>query len=134
MNSLHKYADWGLLALRLTLGAIFLYHGVMKWGMWNLSASPQMSEGMVNLFRFLSIVEPLGGAALLFGFLTRWASLGLGIIMLGAIWYKMKLWGIPFTSGQATGWEFDLVNLAVCVHLLFAGAGKFSIDKKIFKQ
>lgn len=119
--------DIALFFLRLVLGAIFLYAGYAKWFVW--SASPErMSSNMVLLIKFLSIVEPLGGAALLVGFLTRWASAGLAIIMAGSL-YFVQMMGVGFfTSMQGTGMDYNVLILAGCLVLAAFGGGKFSVD------
>lgn len=129
--SLQRYGDWALLALRLAIGVIFLYHGLMKWQM----EDPSM------LFTILKIVEPLGGAALILGVLSQWAALGLGIIMLGAIYMKMSGFGNAaldpagtFAPQGGTGWEFDMMILAGCIVLLVMGAGKMAIDSMMCKK
>ncbi len=90
--SLNDLTDWGLLALRLAIAAIFLVHGMQKRAMWNAQPSEQMPAQMLRIIRILSIAEPLGGLAMVLGFLTQFASVGLGIIMLGAINLKVS-WG-----------------------------------------
>lgn len=130
--SLHAFSDWGLLALRIALGATFIVHGRMKKGMWNMQPSAQMPSGMLNLMRFLSIVEPLGGLAVLVGFLTQPASLGLAIIMIGAIKLKTMKWKTPFASLEKNGWELDLILLAAALMVFFSGAGSFGLDRMIF--
>ena len=94
--------------------------------------SPQMPPKMLSLMKFLSVVEPLGAVAVLSGFLTQLAALGLGIIMIGAIVLKKKMMKVPFTAQDKTGWEFDLMNLAGCVALYFLGAGSLSLDRLFF--
>jgi putative oxidoreductase len=132
MNGLKQYADVGHLVLRLVIAAIFLYHGYQKWGLW--SAVPEgMPSGMLNLMKFLSIVEPLGGLAMILGLWTRLAALGLGIIMVGAIYMKAATMGVGFATPQGPGWEFDLMILAGCIALLFEGAGKYSMDAMMKK-
>lgn len=130
-SSLHRHSDWGLLALRLAVGVIFLYHGMMKWQME--AASPIMT--------LLKFAEPLGGAAIILGALTQLAALGLGIIMLGAIYMKASGFGQQavdfmgtFAPGGSTGWEFDLVILAACVTLLLTGGGSMSVDAMLKKK
>ncbi len=128
MHTMHKYSDWGLLALRLALGAVFLYHGSQKWGLW--SAAPEgMDSSTLMLMKFLSVVEPLGGLALVLGVLTQWAALGLAIIMVGAIYFKMNVMGVGFAEQQGTGWEFDLVILAGLIMLWLRGAGTYALDR-----
>ena len=128
LSSLTQYSDWGLLALRVAIAAIFLQHGLMKKGMWKMQPSEQMPAKMINQMRLLSIAEPLGAMAILFGFLTQWAAIGLGIIMLGAITFKTKVWHTPFMAQDKTGWELDFLILAACIALLLNGAGAISLD------
>jgi uncharacterized membrane protein YphA (DoxX/SURF4 family) len=122
--------DWGLLALRLSTGAVFIYHGVQKWALWSAASAMPMAGTM----KFLSIVEPLGGLALILGFLSRWAALGLAIIMLGAIYTKINVWGLGFAGQQGAGWEFDLVLLASSLMLMLAGPGKWGLDRFVCRQ
>jgi len=129
LNSLTSYSDWGLLALRLAIGAVFVVHGKAKLGMWKMQPNEQMKAPMISLMKLLSVAELLGGIALVAGFLTQLAALGLGIIMLGALYFKLRVWKSPFTSQTAAGWEFDLVLLAGCLVLLTSGAGAYSLDQ-----
>lgn len=119
--------DTALLCLRLILGAIFLYAGYAKLFVW--SAPPEgMSSNMILLIKFLSIFEPLGGAALFVGFLTRWASAGLAIIIAGSL-YFVQMMGVGFfTSMQGTGMDYNILILAGCLVLVAFGGGKFSVD------
>lgn len=130
--TLQSYSDWGTLILRLALGTVFLAHGVPKWRMWKMQPGEQMSGGMLNTLRFLSIAEPLGGIAIVFGFLTQVAALGLALIMCGAIWMKARVWKTGFKVETNAGWEFDMMNLASAVLLLLAGAGSISLDRVLF--
>jgi len=131
LSSLHRHGDWGLLALRLAIGIIFLYHGWTKWSME--AASPIMT--------ILKFAEPIGGIALILGVLTQFAALGLGIIMLGAIYMKASGFGqqaLDFASTFApsgyAGWEFDLVILAGCITLFLMGAGFASLEGQFGKK
>ena len=125
LHKLDAHRDWALLFLRLVIGAIFIYHGTMKW---------PMGDNMI--FNILAVVEPLGGVAMIAGVLTRWAGLGLAIIMLGAIYNKMISFGqAPFDPiGTFGKWEFDLIILAGCVAIMCFGPGKVSADKALLKQ
>ena len=132
--NLHQFGDWGLLALRIAVGAIFLVHGAQKWAMRKMQPSEQMPAGMLSLMKFLSIVEPLGALAILAGFLTQLAAAGLGIIMIGAIILKKTMMKVPFAAQDKTGWEFDLIILAATVALFFFGAGSIGLDRVIFRM
>lgn len=115
------------LTLRLAVGTVFLVHGLQKQKFWKMQPSEQLPSGMINVLRLLSIVEPLGGVAMLAGFLTRPAAIGLSIIMVGAINLKARQMKKGFTGDG--GWEFDLVLLAANVALLLLGAGAWSLDR-----
>lgn len=79
--------------------------------------------------KFLSIVEPLGSLALLLGVLTRWTAAGLGIIMVGAIFFaRLTLHAGLFTTPQGTGLDYNLLILAGCIALIAFGAGGWSLD------
>lgn len=128
MQPYTKAQDTALLVMRLVVAAVFLYAGTAKWPFW--SAPPEgMSVVLLNVTKFLSIVEPLGSLALLLGVLTRWAAAGLGIIMVGAIFFsRFTLHAGLFTSPQGTGLDYNLLILAGCIALLAFGAGAWSLD------
>jgi uncharacterized membrane protein YphA (DoxX/SURF4 family) len=71
--------------------------------------------------------ELLGGAALLLGLLTRWAAAGLIIIQAGAIY--MVTWPRGFASITMAGYEYNVVLIAMCLALIFTGAGPFAVDR-----
>jgi putative oxidoreductase len=128
MQPYNKVQNTALLLVRLVVAAVFLYAGTAKWPFW--SSPPEgMSAVLHNVLRFLSIVEPLGGVALILGFLTRWAAAGLAIIMVGAIYYAgLTLHAGLFTSPQGTGLDYNLLILAGCVALVAFGGGGWSVD------
>ncbi len=124
---LYQFDDLGLLALRIAIGTIFLVHGKNKFGMWKTKTG-EPAGPMSSIMRFLAVVEPLGGLALLVGFLTPFASIGLALIMIGAMYFKMTKWHTGMVSQNGTGWELDLVILAGCIALMTLGAGAWSLD------
>lgn len=126
--SLHQGTDVGLLALRVVVGVIFLVHGLQKRAMWKMQPNEKLSASLLSILRLLSICEPLGGIALLAGFLTQLAALGLAIIMLGAINLKARTRKVPFAPRDQAGWEFDLMILGGVAALFFIGAGAYSLD------
>lgn len=127
MQSSMTFQDAALFVLRLIIAAIFLYAGYAKLTFW--SAPPEgMPTGMVNLIKFLSIVEPLGGLAIAIGFLTRWAAAGLAIIMVGAIFIMQFMMGVGFSTAQGPGWDFPLAILGGCLVLMAFGPGTWSVD------
>jgi putative oxidoreductase len=131
MPALNKHSDWALLILRLVIGAIFIYHGMLKWSM----------EDPNTMFTILKFAEPLGGLALILGVLPQLAALGLSIIMLGAIYMKATGFGQgtldfagTFAPQGGTGWEFDLMILAGCLVILFMGAGRLALGRMMHEK
>jgi putative oxidoreductase len=115
------------LLLRLMLAAIFIYHG------WSLIGGPEHQWGANWLPGQPAAVQLaaawgqlIGGIAMLFGFLTRLAALGLIAIMVGAIvlvhWPK----GFDIRSG---GFEYNAAIIAMCLCLLLGGPGPFALDR-----
>ncbi|MBI1813251.1 DoxX family protein [Candidatus Peregrinibacteria bacterium] len=118
LSFLLGYSSWGLLILRLTIGAVFLYH-----------CQPKLKGAMGGGFMmFIGWAELLGGLAMVLGFLTQLAAVGLGIIMVGALYKKTQEWHIPFAAQDKTGWEFDLVLFGGCAALLLLGGGSISLE------
>ncbi len=128
--ALHSLSDWALLILRIDLAATFLIHGIQKLKMWKMEPSQQLSPAMLNIFRILSIAEPLGAVALLFGFLTQLAALGIAIIMVGASIMKSRKMHKKFH--ETGGWELDTALLAGALILIAIGAGAISLDRVLF--
>src|ERR1700720_3821521 len=129
--------------LRLTLGVVFFAHGAQKMLGWfggfgfhgTVGAFTHM--GMPAAMAYLIIfTEFFGGLGLIFGFLTRIAALGVGGLMVGAIFmvhlpngFFMNWMG----SQKGEGIEFHLLALAMAGALLLRGAGRFSLDGALSK-
>src|SRR3989344_7496539 len=118
--------SWGLLVLRVFLGAIFFYHSIPK-----LKNPGMIGKGMgwssSSIF-LLGFVEFISSLALILGFYTEIGALLVGLVMLGAIYYKVSKWKIPFSAMDKMGWEFDLILLGAAAAVMFIGAGAFSLD------
>lgn len=137
LSSLNKYSDWGLLVLRVSVAAAFLYHGWQKLDAQILNRAAETA--MDPLMATLGVIEPLAGIMLILGLWTRIASIAISIIMIGAIYMKATGFGqaafdLLGTYGSGGQWKFDLVLLGGAVALLTIGAGKLSLDYKIWKQ
>jgi|SRR5580704_16143422 putative oxidoreductase len=118
----------GTAVLRVVVGVIFLMHGWQK-----------LSQGFHDVGGFLgslgiplpglaavvlTLVELLGGIALILGLLTRYAATFLAVDMLVAIiTYHLK-------NGffAPAGFEFPLLLLAANINLVLSGAGSLSVD------
>lgn len=125
-------AEWGLLALRLAIGAIFIVHGWPKVtgarGMAAAMGGGQAKPVMVGVFTLQGIVEIGGGILMILGVLTQLVALAFAIIMIGAIVLKNTQWKTGFMAQQTTGWEFDLVLLAGNILLFLTGPGEIAIQ------
>lgn len=111
------YAGWGTVMLRICIGVVFIVHG------WSKVKNPAGIAGAVwGGFKpaglLHGLVEVVGGAALIAGLWINPVAAVLAVIMLGAAYYKVRKWHVPFTVLTATGWEFDLVLFAGLLALL----------------
>jgi putative oxidoreductase len=124
--------DLALAILRVVVGIVFLAHGGQKlfvFGFDGVTGAftqmgaplPQITAPMVALLEFF------GGLALVAGLLTRFAAVGLALVMLGA----MVLVHLAAGFFAPNGVEFPLTLLAASAALAVAGAGRFSLDHLI---
>jgi len=125
---------WGITILRVVVGIVFLAHGGQKlfvWGFSNVAGFfgqagiplPMLAAIVVTL------VEFLGGLALLLGLFTRWAAIPLAINMLGAMLTVHLKAGFFLPNG----YEFVLTLLAANVALALLGSGEASLDRLLGK-
>lgn len=136
----------GLAALRLSLAAVFVAHGLHK--LFGFFGGPGVGPGglqhTADYFTSLGL-EPgvplavLGGVTQLVagslvgaGFLTRWAAAALlGEVAIG-IWKAHAKWGwfLNWTdeAGRSNGVEYSVVLGGALVCLLVVGGGDWSID------
>lgn len=124
--------DIGLTILRVAIGVIFAAHGAQKLFVYGFAGVTGAFGGMGIPLPGIAgpltaLVEFFGGLALIVGLLTRLASFGLGITMLGAIAF------VHLASGffAPNGIEFPLSLLAATSALVFTGAGRYSVDALI---
>ncbi len=121
---------WSLLPIRIGLGGIFLIHGSQKLFVFGIPGVAKYLGGLgfhpaMFWAVVLSLVEFLGGIAILVGFMTRWAVLLITIEMVIAIYRVVLRTGFFVPRGV----EFNVALIAACLTLLLAGARKPSIDR-----
>jgi len=125
----NNFQNAALLILRLITAAIFYVAAYFKFPFWKgVPEGMHVTPFLLFTTKLLSIAEPLGATALLLGFLTRLASWGLIIIMLGAIYVTQFVYGMGFVTPTSPGWNMPLAVLGGCIILAAFGAGKWSID------
>ncbi len=125
-----KWAAWGPTILRVIVGLVFLAHGAQKlfsFGLSNVAATmSQMGFPLPYATgTVVSLLELLGGLALIGGALTRWASLLLAIEMFVAAFFVH----LPQGFFMPNGMEFALTLCAATTTLVFVGPGRYAIDE-----
>jgi putative oxidoreductase len=133
------------LILRVLLGIVFFPHGAQKLLGWfgghGFSGTMGFfteNMGIPVIFAFLAIMaESLGSIALLTGFMTRIAALGIGTVMVVAVLMVHLPHGFFmnwFGNQKGEGFEFHLLAIAIAIALIIKGGGKWSIDRFLSKE
>ena len=124
------------LLVRLGLAVVFIYHGLekvsgpdheagLKW-MHKPEDKPDAPEPPSPLMQgLIAWGELVGGLAMAIGFLTRFAAIGLGILMAGAI---VTVTGPNGFSSLNHGYEYNFVLLVLCACALLLGSGQIGAD------
>lgn len=121
---------------RLTLGLVIFPHGAQKllgwFGGFGYSGTMGfMTEtmGLPYLIGFLVIIiEFFGSLALIAGFLSRVAALGIAFVMAGAAITVHWQNGFFMTGSEGVGYEFHLLAIGVAIAIMIAGSGAASVD------
>jgi putative oxidoreductase len=127
--------SWAFTIFRVVVGGVFLAHGIQKFFMYGLHgvagafASMGIPAPAVTSV-LVAVVELLGGAALIVGFLTRWAAALNGFDMVVAILL------VHLKNGffSPMGVEYPLTLLAACVVIAIHGPGAGSVDGALAKR
>jgi len=130
LSGLARYADVGLLLLRVLTG-VFLVYGVVD----NVVSTERMAEFATFmaandfpapqlLAPFSVYVQLLCGIALLLGFLTRWAGIVVALHFVVALF--MVHWSQDFR-----GWWPAIVLVGIGVQFALTGAGSISVDARL---
>jgi putative oxidoreductase len=134
MKTVRTYPDVALLIVRLVLGVSFLLHGWQKYqmGLGNVGGMfSKMGIPMASLAGpGITLLEIVGGIAVIVGIGTRIFSLLLVCDMLGAI---MFVHGKNGYIGQG-GAELVTLLATLALTLVLAGAGRFSLDANVGKR
>lgn len=125
-----KTAPYAALVLRVSLGVLFLAHGLLKLLVFTPAGTAGffVSLGLPGALAYLTIfLELAGGIALIAGFLTRWAAIALIAPPLGAILFAHGAHGWLFTN-EGGGWEFPAFWVAALVVQALLGSGAHALQ------
>jgi putative oxidoreductase len=131
---LERVPDVALLLARLTLGLLFIDHGLQKFH------AEGAFEGFLRSLHnvpapaltghVMPAVEVIGGALLIAGLLTRVIALLLaGEMLVTGFLVKAHDLHVPLVNATYAGVELDLVFLTLLVSVLLLGPGRASVDR-----
>jgi len=131
MNNTHN-ATHAATILRLSLGIMLIAHGLLKVMVFTLPGTVQFfaSVGFPGWLAYLVVAAEIGGGALMLaGLMTRWISLALLPVMLGAVWVH---WGNGWVfSAPNGGWEYPAFLAMALVVQALLGPGAFALKSPV---
>ncbi|MGO2007201.1 MULTISPECIES: DoxX family protein [Vreelandella] len=117
--------------LRISLGVMVLAHGLLKVFVFTLPGTVSYFEslGLPGVLAYLTIAAEVGGGlALLLGIYTRWVSLALVPVLLGAA--SVHLGNGWLFSNPGGGWEFPIFWTIALVVQAGLGGGSAVVSRK----
>jgi len=129
--------DAALLIARIALGLPFVFHGAQialgAFGGPGLQGFVEASHGKMPMAAAVLVGygELLGGLGVLFGVLSRLASVGLMVIMLGAIFTVHLPNGYSVQKG---GIEYALTLALMALVIIVVGPGQWMLGRYIFPK
>jgi putative oxidoreductase len=144
---------WGLLqtrndvvplVLRLILGIVMFAHGAQKMLGWfggpgfQDTITGMQAQGIPPFLTVLVVIaEFFGSLGLIAGFLTRLSALGIGTVMIGAIFLAHLPFGFFMNWGgtqKGEGFEYHLLAIGLALALIIRGGGAWSLDYLLSRQ
>lgn len=122
-------APYAILALRVTTGALFLFHGLVKLLVFTPAGTAGYFEsiGLPGALGYLTmLVEIAGGLALILGVKTRLVSAALVPVLLGAAWFGHGSAGFNWSNPNG-GWEYPVMWAVVQAALAALGDGAYAL-------
>lgn len=139
-QSINTDTSLSQLALRISLGIIFIAHGAQKlfawFGGYGLEGTGQYMASLgLNPGYLMALLagsaEFFGGVALIAGLLVRPAALVLAFTMLVGM-LAAHIGNGLFMAND--GYEFALALLAGSVALVISGGGRYSVDQTLARK
>lgn len=127
---MNRNIDQAILLLRVSLGSMFIAHGLLKLTVFTLPGTAQffVSVGFPGWLAYLVTAAEIGGGVLLIlGLWTRSIALALIPILLGATWVHLGN-GWVFSNPKG-GWEYPLFLTLTALVQAMLGSGAYAIGK-----
>ena len=129
-------APYGITLLRVSLGILFLAHGLLKVFVFTLPGTAGFFQS-VGLPGFMAYVvtpmEIIGSVLLIVGLYTRWVSLALFPILLVATVKVHGASGWLFTN-EGGGWEFPAFFAVATLVQFLLGDGAFGLTSRFSRR
>ncbi|TVO58076.1 DoxX family protein [Denitromonas halophila] len=129
MQTQTNTTELGIALLRVTLGVMFIAHALLKIFVFTLPGTAGFFEsvGLPGALAYVvTPVELLGGIALVAGLKTRWVSLALLPVLIGAASvHAGNGWVFSAPNG---GWEYPVYLAIAALSQALLGGGAFAFD------
>jgi putative oxidoreductase len=121
-----RLAPYGALLLRVSMGVLFILHGVyLKAMVFGMAGAGKffVSMGLPEWFAWVVMLyETIGGLMLILGVYTRWIAIFLGLHLLAAAYLGHGANGWNF-SNKGGGYEYPVFWAIACFALALVGSG-----------
>ena len=128
-----KLAPYGALLLRVSMGVLFILHGVyLKAAVFGMAGTGKYfaSLGLPEWFAWVVVLyETIGGAALILGIYARWVAVFLGVHLLFAAYLGHGANGWLFTA-KGGGYEYPVFWAIACFTLALLGSGAHALGDR----
>jgi len=127
--------SYAALILRLSLGVMFVAHGLLKVLVFTLPGTVGFfdSIGYPGWMAYAVVTAELGGGALMiFGIQTRWVAVALLPVLLGAAQVHFAN-GWLFTA-EGGGWEYPVFLVMATIVQALLGDGAHAVRVPSFKE
>lgn len=124
-------APYGAMLLRMSLGVMFIAHGMLKVLVFTIPGTVQFFEqqGFPSALAYFVIAAEVGGGALMIaGIHARWIALALVPILIGAASVHWPNGWVFSASGG--GWEYPVFLAVASAALALIGDGALAITPK----
>ncbi|PSR15882.1 hypothetical protein C8255_20775 [filamentous cyanobacterium CCP3] len=125
-------APYAITLLRVSLGLLFLAHGLLKVMVFTLPGTAQFFASLglpAGMAYVVAPMELIGGLMLMAGLYTRWVALALFPILLVATYTHLPNgWLFAHENG---GWEFPAFFAVATVVQFLLGDGAYGLTQRL---